>query len=106
MPGRHPVRQPPRTARGGRDAGEGVDALVEKAGGAGGRADPDMARVVADARVPWILMHWRGHSRDMQALARYGDVVADVRTELTRQAAGLPVVTALPTAAIRLAIMK
>jgi len=52
----------------------------------GGLADPDMAKVVAAAGVPWILMHWRGHSRDMQALATYGDVVADVRTELLRQA--------------------
>ena len=52
----------------------------------GGLADPDMAKVVAAAGVPWILMHWRGHSRDMQALASYGDVVVDVRTELLRQA--------------------
>ncbi|HEX6358969.1 dihydropteroate synthase [Actinophytocola sp.] len=49
----------------------------------GGLADPDMARVVADARVPWILMHWRGYSRDMDSLATYDDVVADVRAELT-----------------------
>lgn len=52
----------------------------------GGLADPDMAKVVAAAEVPWVLMHWRGHSRDMQALARYGDVVADVREELSRRA--------------------
>jgi len=52
----------------------------------GGLADPAMAKVVAAAGVPWVLMHWRGHSRDMQALASYADVVADVRTELTRQA--------------------
>jgi dihydropteroate synthase len=51
----------------------------------GGLADPAMAKVVAAAQAPWVLMHWRGHSRDMQALARYGDVVADVRTELSRQ---------------------
>jgi dihydropteroate synthase len=51
----------------------------------GGLADPDMATVVAAAGVPWVLMHWRGHSRDMQALATYEDVVADVRTELRRQ---------------------
>jgi dihydropteroate synthase len=51
----------------------------------GGQADPAMAKVVAAAGVPWVLMHWRGHSRDMQALARYGDVVADVRRELIRQ---------------------
>ena len=48
----------------------------------GGLADPGMAAVVADAGCPWILMHWRGHSRDMQSLARYGDVVAEVRAEL------------------------
>ena len=28
----------------------------------GGRADPDMAAVVADAEVPWVLMHWRSVS--------------------------------------------
>jgi len=48
----------------------------------GGLADPDMARVVAETGVPWVLMHWRGHSRDMQALARYDDVVGDVVREL------------------------
>ena len=51
----------------------------------GGLADPDMGRVVADAGVPWILMHWRGHSRDMQRLATYTDVVADVVSELSRR---------------------
>jgi dihydropteroate synthase len=49
----------------------------------GGLADPDMARVVADAGVPWILMHWRGHAKDMARLAAYDDVVADVCTELS-----------------------
>lgn len=48
----------------------------------GGLADPEMAAVVADAGVPWILMHWRGHSADMDALARYDDVVDDVHAEL------------------------
>ncbi|MGY1747773.1 dihydropteroate synthase [Modestobacter sp. SYSU DS0511] len=52
----------------------------------GGLADPAMARVVADAGVPWVLMHWRGHSRDMYAAARYRDVVAEVRAELTARA--------------------
>ena len=51
----------------------------------GGLADPDMARVVAEAGVPMVLMHWRGHSRDMQALASYRDVVADVRQELAER---------------------
>jgi dihydropteroate synthase len=51
----------------------------------GGLADPDMAAVVADAGCPWILMHWRGHSRGMQDLATYADVVAEVRDELSRR---------------------
>jgi dihydropteroate synthase len=49
----------------------------------GGLADPDMARVVAEAGVPWILMHWRGYSKDMDSLATYDDVVVDVRAELS-----------------------
>jgi dihydropteroate synthase len=48
----------------------------------GGLADAAMARVVAEARVPWILMHWRGHSARMGALATYEDVLAEVRAEL------------------------
>jgi dihydropteroate synthase len=51
----------------------------------GGLADPAMLRVVAGAGVPVILMHWRGHSRDMLALAKYDDVVADVLRELTHR---------------------
>lgn len=51
----------------------------------GGLADPDMAKVAAEADAPWILMHWRGHSRDMNSLAKYDDVVAEVRAELSRQ---------------------
>ncbi|GAB3149327.1 dihydropteroate synthase [Micromonospora sonneratiae] len=51
----------------------------------GGLADPDMARVVADADCPWILMHWRGHSKRMGELASYSDVVADVRAELAER---------------------
>ncbi|MET7422297.1 dihydropteroate synthase [Dactylosporangium sp. NPDC005555] len=48
----------------------------------GGLADPDMARVVAEAGCPWVLMHWRGHSRKMADLAVYDDVVKEVRAEL------------------------
>ncbi|MFC3992812.1 dihydropteroate synthase, partial [Actinoplanes siamensis] len=33
-----------------------------------------------------ILMHWRGHSRDMQRLATYQDVVTEVRDELRGRA--------------------
>ena len=49
----------------------------------GGLADPDMAKLVAERGVPWVLMHWRGHSKDMNSLAHYTDVVTDVRDELS-----------------------
>lgn len=48
----------------------------------GGLADPDMLRCVARAGVPYVAMHWRGHSVDMQQRAAYSDVVADVVSEL------------------------
>jgi dihydropteroate synthase len=48
----------------------------------GGLADPRMAAAMASARVPWILMHWRGHSDRMNDLASYQDVVGEVRAEL------------------------
>ncbi|CAN3981493.1 dihydropteroate synthase [Kitasatospora purpeofusca] len=49
----------------------------------GGLADPAMARVVAATGVPFVVMHWRGQSADMDRLAVYDDVVADVVGELT-----------------------
>ena len=53
----------------------------------GGLADSAMAPLVADAGVPWVLMHWRsvGAERPHQA-PEYADVVSDVRTELLRSA--------------------
>lgn len=48
----------------------------------GGLAGPRMARVVAKADVPYVVMHWRGHSHDMNTRAVYGDVVREVRDEL------------------------
>lgn len=49
----------------------------------GGRADPGMAPLLADAKVPWVLMHWRsvGSSRPHDVPA-YDDVIAEVRDEL------------------------
>lgn len=53
----------------------------------GGRADPDMARVVADARVPWILMHWRSVAAERpHQVPGYDDVVREVRAELLASA--------------------
>ncbi len=49
----------------------------------GGRADPAMAPLLADAGVPWVLMHWRSVSADRpHAAPHYYDVVAEVRAEL------------------------
>ncbi len=49
----------------------------------GGLADPHMATLVAEARAPYVAMHWRGPSDRMERLAEYGDVVGDVVAELT-----------------------
>lgn len=48
----------------------------------GGLADPAMTMVVADLGVPFVIMHWRGHSDRMADLANYRDVVAEVVAEL------------------------
>ena len=48
----------------------------------GGLADPEMLSAVAELRVPYVIMHWRGHSTEMNALTSYSDVVADVIDEL------------------------
>jgi dihydropteroate synthase len=51
----------------------------------GGLADPDMPRLVAAAGVSYVVVHWRGHSRDMYSRAVYADVVTEVRDELARR---------------------
>ncbi len=49
----------------------------------GGKADPDMVRVVAEARVPWVLMHWRSVGGDRpHEVPDYRDVVDEVKDEL------------------------
>ena len=48
----------------------------------GGLADPEMLPTAAQLGVPFIAMHWRGHSKDMNSRAVYGDVVKDVISEL------------------------
>jgi dihydropteroate synthase len=51
----------------------------------GGKADPAMLRLIAEAGVAYICMHWRGHSEDMQSKASYADVVTEVIAELRAQ---------------------
>lgn len=48
----------------------------------GGLADPEMLTTAAKLKVPYIAMHWRGQSKDMNSMATYGDVVRDVISEL------------------------
>jgi dihydropteroate synthase len=48
----------------------------------GGQADASMADLIAQARVPFVTMHWRGPSATMEAMAVYDDVVGEVCTEL------------------------
>ena len=51
----------------------------------GGRRDPDLLRVVADAGCPVVLMHSRGNSQSMDQLTSYSDVVADVKGALVER---------------------
>ncbi|MET7768162.1 dihydropteroate synthase [Nocardia sp. NPDC005366] len=53
----------------------------------GGRADPEMVKVVAAADIPWILMHWRAGAdyRHIGPADHYDDVVGEVRAELHAQ---------------------
>jgi dihydropteroate synthase len=44
-----------------------------------------MHRVVAELGTKYILMHWRGHSVDMNSKAVYSDVVEEVKAELKEQ---------------------
>jgi dihydropteroate synthase len=49
----------------------------------GGKADPVMAPMVAEAKVPWVLMHWRSvRAEHPHEVPRYGNVVTEVRDEL------------------------
>jgi dihydropteroate synthase len=51
----------------------------------GGKADARLLRLVAESGVPYVCMHWRGHSEDMQSKASYADVVTEVIDELRMQ---------------------
>lgn len=51
----------------------------------GGKADPEMFSFLATNDLPYVMMHWRGHSTEMMNLTNYDDVVSDVCDELQIQ---------------------
>lgn len=51
----------------------------------GGLADPHMLETAAELKVPYIAMHWRGQSKDMNSKAIYANVVSDVISELNER---------------------
>ena len=51
----------------------------------GGLADPEMLQKAARLEVPYIAMHWRGQSKEMNSKAIYSDVVSDVISELNER---------------------
>ena len=52
----------------------------------GGLADPKMGALIANSpEVQFVVMHWRGESKDMQSRAAYKDVVVEVREELEKR---------------------
>ncbi len=65
------------TAKAAIDAGASIINDVS-----GGLADPLMLQTAAALKIPYIAMHWRGQSKDMNSKAIYGDVVSEVISEL------------------------
>ena len=51
----------------------------------GGLADENMHKTVSELDVPYVLMHWRGHSTIMDELANYQNVVQEVMKEIKLQ---------------------
>lgn len=63
----------------------------------GGLADPKMAALVAsNPSVQYVVMHWRGHSKDMQKAAEYQSVVSEVKDELEERVIALTKSGVLP----------
>jgi len=51
----------------------------------GGAADPEMFKTIAELGCRYVIMHWRGHSKEMNSKAVYGDVVTEVIAEMDVQ---------------------
>lgn len=49
----------------------------------GGQADAAMHAVIANLAVPYVIMHWRGHSDRMDEQAIYDDPARQVREEIS-----------------------
>ena len=62
----------------------------------GGLGDKEMFKTVAELQLPYVAMHMRGTPQTMCQQAQYGDVVADVATELQER------LTAISAAGIEL----
>ena len=50
----------------------------------GGRHDIEIFKVIADHSCPYVLTHSRGNSKTMDSLARYNNVIKDVKNELSK----------------------
>jgi dihydropteroate synthase len=63
----------------------------------GGLADPKMAALIAsNPTIQYVVMHWRGHSKDMQKAAEYQNVVSEVKDELDERVIALTKSGVLP----------
>jgi dihydropteroate synthase len=63
----------------------------------GGLADAKMAALIAsNPNVQYVVMHWRGHSKDMQKAAEYKNVVGEVKDELDERVIALTKSGVLP----------
>ncbi|MDA2982287.1 MAG: dihydropteroate synthase, partial [Actinomycetota bacterium] len=63
----------------------------------GGLADPKMAALIAsNPAIQYVVMHWRGHSKDMQKAAEYQNVVSEVKDELDDRVVALTKSGVLP----------
>ena len=63
----------------------------------GGLADPKMAALIAsNPAIQYVVMHWRGHSKDMQKVAEYKNVVSEVKDELDDRVVALTKSGVLP----------
>ena len=63
----------------------------------GGLADPKMAALIAsNSNIHYVVMHWRGHSKDMQKAAEYQNVVTEVKDELDDRVIALTKAGVLP----------